>query len=320
MEQSVSKLFTEYMSRIMIAESTVIIKNRAFRWFIEMFDDMAIDEVRFAHAEKYRNMLVGRAGKPGTVNTYLRSIDPFFDWAMKEGHIRTNPFHSIKSLPGEQFMLRPFKPAELERIMRVADERWRAMVLLAACCSLRRSEILNLTVADINIAEEQVWVTPKKATRETWLWRIKNHRQAIVGLPDTIRFTNIQINLQMLLIKIIEELRGQPYLFVKPHYYKRLMRFRDEGLLTWEKRNCPWGNFDRDFKSLLRRANVEKRRFHDLRGTYATQMIKNGCQLKEVQRLMRHSSINTTAKYYIYVDDEKLVAQSARIAEKCYAT
>ena len=125
----------------------------------------------------------------------------------------------------------------------------------------------------------------------------------------------------MLLLKLIESHPGQPYVCVIPSFYQKLIRLKTEkGRLPWRIKNCPWGNFDRDFKSLLKRANVEPKRFHDLRGTYATQLIRNGCDLKEVQMSMRHININTTAQYYIFVEEQELVVKSAQIAENCYAT
>ena len=79
-------------------------------------------------------------------------------------------------------------------------------------------------------------------------------------------------------------------------------------------------SFSRSFANLLERAAVKSRRFHDLRGTFATNMINNGMKLNETKILMRHSSINTTEKYYVHVEKKKLIAKSAEICNLCYVT
>ena len=80
------------------------------------------------------------------------------------------------------------------------------------------------------------------------------------------------------------------------------------------------GNFTRDFKGLLRRARVPAKRFHDLRGTFATERYRDGFELIDLQYLMRHSSIATTARYVSKIDGRKLTQKSSRTFKKYYET
>ena len=42
-----------------------------------------------------------------------------------------------------------------------------------------------------------------------------------------------------------------------------------------------------------------KCRFYDLRGSFATITLRNGCEIKDVAEVLGHKRIETTEKYYI---------------------
>jgi len=59
------------------------------------------------------------------------------------------------------------------------------------------------------------------------------------------------------------------------------------------------------FSRAAKRAKIPKARFHDIRGSLATHLMKRGIPIQTAQRILGHRSINTTAKYY-YAGDEDL--------------
>ena len=42
-----------------------------------------------------------------------------------------------------------------------------------------------------------------------------------------------------------------------------------------------------------------KSRFYDLRGSFATISLRNGCEIKDIAEVLGHKRIKTTEKYYI---------------------
>lgn len=59
-----------------------------------------------------------------------------------------------------------------------------------------------------------------------------------------------------------------------------------------------------DFREALRLAEIEDFRFHDLRHTFATRMLRATGNLKLVSRLLGHESIETTMRYAHVLDDD----------------
>ncbi len=55
-----------------------------------------------------------------------------------------------------------------------------------------------------------------------------------------------------------------------------------------------------------------KARFYDLRGSFATISLRNGCEIKDIAEVLGHSRIETTEKYYISstYDDKIKVTKS----------
>ena len=58
------------------------------------------------------------------------------------------------------------------------------------------------------------------------------------------------------------------------------------------------------FKLIHKELGIEKCRFYDLRGTYATRILNNGTEIKDVAKLLGHSNTLTTENYYITSLDE----------------
>ena len=47
-----------------------------------------------------------------------------------------------------------------------------------------------------------------------------------------------------------------------------------------------------------------KCRFYDLRGSFATVSLRNGCKIKDIAEVLGHKRIETTEKYYISSTNE----------------
>lgn len=58
------------------------------------------------------------------------------------------------------------------------------------------------------------------------------------------------------------------------------------------------------FQIIHNELGIKKCRFYDLRGSYATKILRNGVEIKDVANILGHSNIETTENYYISSSSE----------------
>ena len=162
---------------------------------------------------------------------------------------------------------------------------------------MRKSELLNLTWADIDFEAQIVEVSPKESTAETWEWRIKDTDRR--NLPLTQDVVKLLVNLQN------GRPEGYPYVFVPPERYDHIQqKLRAMGNWTLSHaRTTVINNFKRMFDRILAAASVKAGTFHDLRKTAITNWFYQGLNIYDVMRLAGHSKYETTYRFYLQVKD-----------------
>ncbi|WP_411830864.1 tyrosine-type recombinase/integrase [Paenibacillus peoriae] len=74
------------------------------------------------------------------------------------------------------------------------------------------------------------------------------------------------------------------------------------------------GYITQHFPLVLKKHNLRRIRFHDLRHSCASLLLANGVSLKEIQAWLGHSHYSTTANIYVHLEysssDEQYLANS----------
>ena len=103
------------------------------------------------------------------------------------------------------------------------------------------------------------------------------------------------------------------YLILKQYLHEQELKWEKNGLkfdddsLIFTTKNCKpidVSNFGRSWQRFLKRINIDYKKFHSIRDTYATKLIRLGANITTVKDLLGHSSISITEKYYIFVFPE----------------
>lgn len=83
-----------------------------------------------------------------------------------------------------------------------------------------------------------------------------------------------------------------------------VLTFVDEQTGERRKVNKQGGAIHRSFHKATIAAKIEDFRFHDLRHTFATRVLRQQQNLKVVQKLLGHSSVETTTRYAHVLDED----------------
>jgi integrase len=76
----------------------------------------------------------------------------------------------------------------------------------------------------------------------------------------------------------------------------------------------PIKSFDRAWKASLKKAGITNFHFHDLRHTFASNMLLSGASLKDVKEMMGHSDISMTDRY-AHLTHSHMLQKQSKLAE-----
>ncbi len=165
----------------------------------------------------------------------------------------------VKRLPD---ILTPAQVAML--IHRTKQQRYRVFFLTIYSMGLRLCEGLNLTVNDIDSQSMQVHIRDGKGGKDRML-----------PLPD----------------HTLDTLR----LYWKTHRHPRLL-FPGKGIGADSPMDK--GGVQKAMKQVVKECHINKRISpHSLRHCFATHLLEQGLDLRSLQFLLGHNSLNTTARY-----------------------
>lgn len=67
------------------------------------------------------------------------------------------------------------------------------------------------------------------------------------------------------------------------------------------------------FRHMIKKHNLQKIRFHDLRHSCASLLLASGISMKQIQEWLGHSTYNVTANFYSHLDYNAKIASAEAI-------
>jgi integrase len=250
--------------------------------------DLSPRDVRTWHAQ------LTKADHPGlpTVAKAYRLLRTICETAVSDEMIVRNPCR-LKGASSEHAAERPVATvAQVQQIYEAIDDRFKAMVLMAAWCSLRLGEVLALTRADIDLNVGTVRINKAESQLE--------HGERIIGPPKTrsgVRTVAIPPHVIPLLV---EHLR----LFSEPGR---------NGLVFVGVKGGPLRrvSFYPAWIRATKATGLDHLRFHDLRHTGATLAAATGASTKELMTRLGHASAAAALRYqHATVDRDQAIARA----------
>lgn len=234
------------------------------KYLSEFFKEKFLYEINAKDIERFKmerlNKTVGETGKtisPSTVNRELGILRGMFNKAVAWGKLKANPMKAVQFLREPPGRLRFLETEEIGALLSNCSPHLRPIVVLALFTGMRRGEILGLKWRDFDFKR-----------RIITLLDTKNGQKREVPMSEAVNNAILQI----------KEHPKSPYVFC-------------DGL----------GNHRQDirqsFSTALKKSGITNFHFHDLRHTFASQLVMSGVDLNTVRELLGHKDIAMTLRY-----------------------
>lgn len=282
--ETLGELFDEFITYLEAqnyAVATTDSYRRDFRFFqTYMLDDgiLSLDEIDDSSFRRYQVYLKKRNYKPATISRRINSLRSFFQWLTDEDHLLENPMKGIRLPRKEKRLPRYFRPDELERLLSVPTMQHlldKAVMYTFLNTGLRRQELINLTLSDVDTGAGLLYVRQGKGKKDR-----------IVPLNTSVKTA-------------IRE-----YLTVRPDVTS------DALFIGMRSKRVPIGRqyLQKLFRRCLHEAGINRPglTIHGLRHTFATNLLEHGADLRTVQELLGHEDISTT-QIYLHVSQQRLL-------------
>ncbi len=209
-----------------------------------------------------------------TMRRKLSTLSSFFRFLCREGYLKTNVAKTVPAPRMQNKLPSYFSVDEMFRLLQLPEGegflqvRDRALLELFYSCGLRISELVGLTLEDINLDSRMVKVLGKGGKERL----LPMGRHCVEALKS---YLNARMD------KVRKLGPGTEQLFL--NYRGAAITVR--GVRKVVEKYIKQGNFAGGVSP------------HSIRHSFATHLLEGGADLRSIQELLGHSSLSTTQKY-----------------------
>jgi len=102
----------------------------------------------------------------------LKILRNLFKMATRQGMITHNPAEAVDTPRGVRHTREPFTVAELQSVLRYADQNWKLMILLGAYAGMRIGDAASLSWNNIDLEKKTITYLPKKKAHQPGAKRV----------------------------------------------------------------------------------------------------------------------------------------------------
>lgn len=245
--------------------------------------------------QEYYNRL-GKTKTYSQIKKVNKLLKQFFSYAESEGFILKNPCNNV-TIPNKtdkkssKNNIEYFNEKEIKQLKKAfKGHKLENLILTALGTGLRQGELLALKWENVNLKEKYLEV--KESVKKVYVFDDLGNKslETVYSSPKTKNSIR-KVDLPDKIVNILSNIeRKSEFVFSE-----------DENPISAK---TVFGNW----KKVLKDNNIEYRKFHSLRHTYATMLLSRGVDLKTVQDLMGHSDITITQIYLHVLPKNKVDA------------
>ncbi|QGU95166.1 site-specific tyrosine recombinase XerD [Clostridium bovifaecis] len=265
--------FIERMKKNELSKNTIDAYRRDASKFITFLNERDEDilNIDMVSIMAYVQALKKQGRANSSIIRNLVAVRSFYKHLIRVGKVNENPFFNYKVPKNKRSFPQILTISEVDRFLSIPDcndnkgIRDKAMLELMYATGIKVSELLSLTIFDVNLKLSYI--------------RCKgnNNKERIIPIG------NYAVNCLREYIKIRDKLYTD-----------------NSGLLFSNLRGekMTRQGFWKLVKSYAKKANIDKKiDSHTLRHSFAVHLLQNGADIKAVQELLGHNTIATTQIY-----------------------
>ena len=260
--------FKQWLLSKRYSPSTIKTYSEALKSFLIYYREKPVAEITNEDVIIYNNDYILKNNLSASYQNQIVNAIKLFFQTIRETKMMIDKIHRPKRA---KLLPNVLSKEEIKLILNAHNNiKHKTMLSLIYSCGLRRSELINLKITDIDSNRNIVIIRQSKGKKDR-----------IVPLSS----------------KILEMLR-QYYPIYKPEIW----------LFEGQNRNVQYS--DHSLQSVLKQALVKVKikkpvSLHWLRHSYATHLLESGTDLRYIQELLGHSSSKTT-EIYTHVSTKSL--------------
>jgi site-specific recombinase XerD len=230
-----------------------------------MVGDLMLSKITVKQMENYKLKRLDEV-EPATVNRELNTIKNLFRKAAEWGYLAQSPTADVKRIKTSQQPFRFLSVEEIELLLdacaAAGNPQFYGIVLTALNTGMRKGEILTLRWDKVDMKTGLIQVASGKDAHT------KNYESRAIPMNRSLR---------EFLAKHPRRI-DTPYVFSGPS-------------------GKPFCKTNYHFGRAVKKAGIPHVRVHDLRHTFASQLVMKGIDLRTVQELLEHKDMRMTLKY-----------------------
>jgi integrase/recombinase XerC len=242
-------------------------------FYADIFDTTDLNQVQYVVIRSWIVSLSEAGLSNRTINRKIASLKAYYRFLQKTGSISMNPLAKHKSLRISKKIEIPFSELEMETVLSAfgftndfEGKRNQLMIHLLYASGIRRAELINLKLSDVDFETKSIKVLGKR------------NKERIIPMLNSLEPHFLNYYREREKIHSKEE---NTYVFISSlgnKIYETLVYRTVNKYFT-------------DVSSKLKKSP------HILRHTFATHLLNKGADLNSVKELLGHSSLASTQVY-----------------------
>lgn len=264
-----------------------VVKNHIIPYFKSK--RILLSELVPQHIQSYYDYLLDKGLSAGTIKKHHANIRKALQEALRQNAVPYNMADRVSLPPMKKYVPKIYDSEQLKKLILVSmGTPLESAVVICTHYALRRGELCGLKWSDVDFDKRILYIRNTRTTTDKEIYQESTKNDSSTReLPiddDMFAYLNM-----------LKEKQDADRLYFGKGYND------NDYICRWDDgKPLAVSYVSHAFADLLKKNNLPVIRFHDIRHSVATSLLENDIDLKIIQEYLGHSTMNTTANFYLH--------------------